>query len=793
MSLPTLKMVWSLKNFQRIARFLIKFAPLLFILAVALTAFSVYRAKSLKIDSNYMAFLPDDLSVVKNLKQVIKKTGGFGNYKVVIEGAPAEIRRAYAKELSKRFQPIDWVDYVEHTKGWDKIEKSKFLLVGEHDLAQMRDRIKNTIQKRKNPLFIDLEDSSETDLKFEDIEQKYQRTSFGSPYFEDAKDRYTAIQVWPKGTQTDIGFARRSLKDLQDALATFPPGEYHEGLQASIGGSFRNKIDEYSSLVRDIGSTGGIAFGGVFFLILIFYRRVFAALSIIIPLVFGTLWCFGAATFLVPKLNLLTVFLVAILFGLGVDYGIYLFSRFAEERSNGKSLEDAIATTLFETGRATLSAAVTTALAFFVLIFMRIKGFQEFGLLTFTSIAILFCTFLFFSPVIWALGERLGLKVKAPGTSKVRLLGNPLVGRKVVALGVMIAIASAVAVPFTGFEYDYGKLRSKTNTYWGVSRKIHYIFPLSKSPAIAITDTLDEARALVKEIRKKIPDSRTIDTVKSIVDFLPESLEPKRKILKEIDELLRANRQFMEDDEKEKTDTYLPYLDPPDFALEDLPRRILRYFRGLDNPPGYLVFIYDKVRLSDGRWAIEYADDIKEFKTEKQSYHPAEGSVIFAATLVLMQKEAVIAFGVMLLGIYSVLVFNFKSFLQAFHVFVPLLMGILMTFGAMWLFGLKLNMFNLVIFPILLGIGIDSSLHLYHRFHEEGSDLNALKIMFRSTGSSLLLASMTTIIGFASMVPASHQGLASIGLVALTGMACLLISSLGFYPAYLYLVRKLKM
>ena len=109
----------------------------------------------------------------------------------------------------------------------------------------------------------------------------------------------------------------------------------------------------------------------------------------------------------------------------------------------------------------------------------------------------------------------------------------------------------------------------------------------------------------------------------------------------------------------------------------------------------------------------------------------------------------------------------------------------------MWCLNLKLNIFNLVIFPILLGIGIDSSIHLYHRFHEEGANHKALRTMFQSTGNSLLLASTTTMIGFASMLTADHQGLKSIGEVALVGMACLLLVSIFFYPAYLHWTEQL--
>ncbi|MFH1355893.1 MAG: MMPL family transporter, partial [bacterium] len=720
------------------------------------------------------------------------KTGGFGDFKIVLEGASPEIRRQYAKTLSDEISKLNWVDFAEYKKGWEKIEKSKFLFVALEDLEEIYRRTEHNIQVNKNPIIIDFEeDNGGNKLNFDDIEKKYQRTSFGSAYFEDPNLLYTAIQVWPKGSQTNINFVKKGLNDLQNILKNNSPKTVNPELTATIGGSFRNKIDEYQSLINDIYNTALIAFCGILFLILFFYRRLSAAINILLPLVLGTLWCFGVTTLLVSSLNLLTVFLVAILLGLGVDYGIYLYSRFSEERASGKNLEGAISHCLFETGKATLSAALTTALAFFVLLFMKPKGFQEFGLLTFVSIWILFFTYMFFAPALWVLGEKIGLRTKASKHKLPTLLKKPLTNPKVLIIGLILILLGLVSLPFTEFEYDYGKLRSQSNTYWKVKQKIHDIFPLSKSPAIAIAGSAHEAKALVAQVRNRIPKTQTIDTVKSLVDFMPESQKPKKKILQKLSKLLQKNRRFMTEDEIKRTDSYLPYLEPPFFAIQDMPKRILRYFKGLEGNNDFLVFIYDKVPLSDGKWAIQYANDIQSFSTGNKTYYPAEGSVIFAQTLLLMKKEALVAFLVMLFGIYIILLLNFRSAKKALHVFFPLITGLLITFLLMWLLGLRLNIFNLVIFPILLGIGIDSALHLYHRFHEEGQNKKALQTMFCSTGNSLLLASTTTMVGFASMLAADHQGLKSIGQVALIGMACLLISSLLLYPAYLFWINKL--
>jgi len=734
-----------------------------------------------------MAFLPDSFPGVQNLKKVIKKTGSFGNFMVVLEGGNKEARRRYVEFIAKEAEKFDWVDYAEFKKDWEKIEKDKFLYLQLEDLQTILKRLKLTIAFRKNPLLVSLfgeDEKEDQEIDFSDIERKYQRTSFGSSYFEDPEERYTVAIIWPKGAMTELDFARKAYKDLQALIHKNKSSDYHPQLIASIGGEFRNKIDEYNALRQDILGSASIAFIGICLLIFLFFRRKRALFVILVPLILAVIWSFGLANILVGRLNLLTVFLVALLFGLGVDYGIYLFSRYVEERLKGSSLELSITTVLYDTGRATLGAGFTTAFAFATLMFMDFKGFQEFGLLALVGIFVLLVTFFIYGPVFWTLSEKWNLFSKEGFKKPVLVITKLPLSRRYVWIGLTAAFLGFLSLFFLQFEYDYGKLRSKKSTFWKVKSIIHQVFPLSKTPAVILTTTLDETRAVVEEIKKRIPTVETIDTVKSILDFLPDSIDEKKKILSRIKKIILKNSDHMKPNEKKTVEDYLPYLSPGTIELKDLPRGLLRYFTGLPGTPGYLVFIYDKVRLSDSRQAMQYANDIREFRTQKKTYYPAEGSLIFSDALTLMKREAVIALGVILFGILILLTWDFRSIRKALIIFVPLSMTLLITFGLMFLFGIKLNIFNLVIFPLLIGMSIDGFIHLYHRFLES-EDKKGMVQMAQETSNSLLLATLTTMVGFGSMLIADHQGLRTIGLVAVTGMASQLLVALLFFPAFL--------
>jgi predicted RND superfamily exporter protein len=106
------------------------------------------------------------------------------------------------------------------------------------------------------------------------------------------------------------------------------------------------------------------------------------------PILLVLLWVLGSMTILGIPYNVVTALITALSIGIGVDYTIHVIHRFTEELDRGLSLIDATTTTLATTGSALIGSALTTALAFAVLLFSPLVPFQQFGLVT--AITILF-------------------------------------------------------------------------------------------------------------------------------------------------------------------------------------------------------------------------------------------------------------------------------------------------------------------------------------------------------------------------------------------------------------------
>lgn len=116
---------------------------------------------------------------------------------------------------------------------------------------------------------------------------------------------------------------------------------------------------------------------------------------------------------------------------------------------------------------------------------------------------------------------------------------------------------------------------------------------------------------------------------------------------------------------------------------------------------------------------------------------------------------------------------------------LPSLGGAAIMFGLMRLMHVDLNPANLIVLPLLLGLGMDGGVHVVHDYRLQS------KRRYRISPSiinSLVLTSTTTMVGFGSMLLAAHRGLYTFGLVLTIGCASCVFLALIPLPAILTLL-----
>lgn len=128
-------------------------------------------------------------------------------------------------------------------------------------------------------------------------------------------------------------------------------------------------------------------------------------------------------------------------------------------------------------------------------------------------------------------------------------------------------------------------------------------------------------------------------------------------------------------------------------------------------------------------------------------------------------------------------ILDLRSFRDTILAMLPPLGGGILMFGILGLLKVSLNPANLIVLPLILGIGVDDGVHVIHDFRNQRRRYRTSS----STINAIVLTSLTSMIGFGSLMISAHRGLHSLGLVLVVGVGSCLFVSLVPLPAILTL------
>jgi len=617
-------------------------------------------------------------------------------------------------------------------------------------------------------------------------------------YYTNADRSILALEVMAAGTVSNIGFTKALYEAVRGAVEGLDPRSFHPELVVEYGGTYKNKIDEYEVILSDIKSTLVYGVVGVILLLTLYFRQPMAALFVAIPLAMGLTWAFAITYWVIGNLNTMTGFLFVILFGLGIDFGIHMFARYLEDRMGRLDVMRSIETMLRQTGRAILAAALTTSMAFYSLTITDFRGFSEFGFIVGTGIVMSLVAMTTVLPAFLVLADqKLGWIRMRPvwghawGTERGRF---PVPGL-VLGLGLAATVYLGVNLHRIQFEYDFTNLRSNLPSSRAVKQKISTIegfSTVSQSPSVVLADSRAELEEVVEAVERKIAaedPTPTIHTVKTLWSALPEQQNAKLEIIGQIRDLTDGEgARLLKGDQKESLDDLRQLLDVTALSLEDLPQGMLRRFSTVDGSHAHFAFIYPDVELRDGKNAMAFAHDSQIIRTVSgKVFYSSSASIIFADMLRLMLRDSKWAVGATLAVVLLIVFADFRRLRHALLVVLPLVCGAVWMCGAMYLTGMKLNFYNIVALPTIIGMGIDNGLHLHHRYLEEGP--NSMPLVLRSTGGAMLVSMLTTMVGFLGLILAAHPGLNSIGELATIGLVTCFVAAVLVLPALLQLLE----
>jgi len=637
-----------------------------------------------------------------------------------------------------------------------------------------------------------------------------------------SRDQRTLIMlVKPTGPSQDIDFSRALVAavraaetDVRAALRAEAGAEAGAAAVAvRYGGNYAVAVDEARLILQDVRFNLVFSLFAVSALYWLCYRRFAALLYSSLPLLVGQALTFALCFFVLRQLNASSSAFTALLMGLGTDFVIVGYARYVEERLNGRTLAEATGRMVGETGLGVFTGAITSAGTFYAMCVSQFRGLSHLGFLIGSGILLCAVAILFMLPAMirWNEGVRprkvdslKKLHLQSFGLERLMPLAARYRRATIATLGLLTLGAAWLAWDLP-FDDTINALRSNRSPAYEVQQDVGTRFGASLSYMMAIAEapTHDEALALTAKIAERVEPMRAsglVGSVDSILTYLPPDAE-QRRVLDAVaadttgafdPARVRATLVRGLGESGFRADAFDEFLGRLDgllgparpIGLADLEGRGLdRILDRYVSREGGGVRIVTYLYLTDPQWKREAPPGLVETIQSGDSRIVVTGTnVVNREFRSVFRREAPRA---VLLGfavVFALLWIDFRNLKLTLIALAQLVSGVILMFGAMRLLGIHLNYVNAFVATMILGVGIDYSIHIMHRLVLSGGRITPGLL---ETGKAVVLAALTNIAGFGTLWLGNYPALRSFGQVALIGSATCLLTALTLVPAIL--------
>ncbi len=564
-------------------------------------------------------------------------------------------------------------------------------------------------------------------------------------------------------------------------------------------------------------------------------------LAVQVALLGGLVQTAAFAMAAVAHLNLISIAFAALYLGLGVDHAIHLALRFQELLAQTRDHARAARAAALDVGPSLVLCALTTAIGFYAFVPTAYSGVSELGLISGTGMLLGVASTLAVLPALFVLGP---LRVaprdaRALSPRARRVLALPERRRIAIRVGAGALGALSLAL-LARVRFDANPLNLRDEASESVAT-FRDLLEQSGTPPWSL-NALAADRAEAERTAAALRALPAVGRALTLASFVPGGQPAKLEALDELSLLVGFDLAARPADgdassaaeRADALDALAGALDarvaraPGDEAarglgaalgrfqdalarapaeeaarrtdaleralLATLPESLERLGRslaargfGADDLPPELVARW---RSPQGSWRVEAfpADDLDEPRAMRR-FVDAVRSVAPRATgapsTILDSGDAVVgafrqALAAALVAIVVLLAVLLRSARETLLVLAPLLLAAALTGATLVALDLPFNFANVIGLPLLLGTGVDGSLHVVLRARSVRRGL-----LETSTARGIVYSALTTLCSFASLSASAHPGTASMGTILSIGIAWSLVCSLVVLPAML--------
>ena len=632
----------------------------------------------------------------------------------------------------------------------------------------------------------------------------------------------------------------KAMKQLRSIIAESHLAE--NNVRVRLTGSVALSYEEMSTVMKGMGVSALLAIAMVTVLLVIGLRSVWMVLATIITLLTGLIYTAWFAAVTVVDLNLISVAFAILYIGLGVDFSIHFCLRYREVLLQQKNIHIALKDTAIHTGESLLLCAVTTAIGFYAFIPTDYDGVAELGLISGTGMFISLIITMTLLPSLLSLFPVLFSKESTNGFFKRamdHMAGFPVRNaKKIRVITLLLAIVSLFIAFNIRFDHNTLNLQPQKNESVQTYQDLLADSDTSPWTGILLAKDKKEAEALEQKL-DKLP---LVDKTVSVEDFIPKDQENKLLIIEEMDLLLGGLTttselpppQSQENIETIRSfnhllgslveqqhpgpqfvtlhntiNTFLEKITNQDQEmqknlLQQLDKSLLATFPGrydaliqsmnaeevtMDTLPDdlrsrwyhngyYRLEVFPVENLNDNKAKRNFVNQVRTVAPQLIGSPVID---IEAGDTVVKAFQQALLYAIVTIIVLLLFLLDKKK--DAIYLLIPLLLATLFTGAFSVLLGIPLNFANVIALPLLMGIGVDSGIHILHRFRTAPPADG--RLLATSSARAVVISALTTIFSIGNLAFSQHPGTASMGILLTIGISMTLICTLIVLPSLL--------
>ncbi len=739
--------------------------------------------------------------------------------------APASVRAGYL--LSRELQGVSGVDsvnsiYLGYDRIFDMLTGIGLMDASDSAIVNLTSVFHRVVRDDNGSVFLNFALSDynysapQVNSTAEDI-RDYSDV-FLSGDFKDRGDAGRTLAVL--FLESDLAPEERKavVKDVMDTCAGFA-NNYGSGnfpLKAEHTGEdlFLLEMDEEIDSNKIVLGLFALAFTSL--VLFLSFRRFTRVIFPLLTLGCALAWTFGLPGFFGMETSPLDLAVVPLVAGLGIDYMFHLLKRYDEEicdlaggsttpfdEGESSSLdiyERALSLSVGKVKRPVILASFTTVVAFLTALFSPVEAVANFGIKCTIGIVItLLLSFFFLLPLCIFIEHRLVSKDKCPNPKDNRtpyFIGHTMnnISRGVTVYPVFVVIGILLVSTFSliyavdvekSFEtddiisndLDARATEHTLNKYIGASSqsRVYYYYRGDGEPGVELVNDMAEKLLYVEEaphvvMLGDLPHTNSLlDIFSRAISHSPELAEKYSFSGKDHLPLTNCTDKQVEDFVKYLENNSTSYGLLEDSTFSDMIGNVFqRHGKGYSALIEIFVYVDTYGESSSLVYSLKSALENEDSSGEIDI--TLTGLAVMTVETVDGMQDTMLygTLAAFLVGLI-VLVAVYRKVSSPFLAMLPVVVSTLWILGFMSMFSISLNILTITITSLVIGIGLDYSIHIVERYEQERKKHDpekSLKRTLKYTGSSIFLSAFTTICGFLILLSSSLPVMRTYGLIS---------------------------